>query len=532
MASHGDSLMSSTPKIRGLYDPQWEHDACGIGAIVNISGARDHAIVEHGKQVLLNLMHRGAAGADESTGDGAGILMQLPHEFLAEEADRLGFALPAPKRYGVAMLFLPRDAAVRRKCEELFRRAVEKEGLALLGWRDVPADNRCLGQIARSAEPIVRQAFIGGNGLEDEQLERRLFVVRKRTEHRVGEELGEAAEEFYVPSMSCRTIATRACSWRRSCSNIIPTWPTADPDGPGGRPPALQHQHLPELAAGPAVPHDRPQRRDQHAAGQHQPHPGLREDDVLPGLGRGPFRPVPHPRAGRERLGLLRQLMELLVRAGRSAPHALMMMIPEAFGPRYHISIDKRAFYEYHAAIMEPWDGPAAMVFTDGRLVGGTLDRNGLRPCRYVVTTDGLVVLASEVGRDRVPARADRAEGPASARPHVPGRYARGPDRRRQRGQGQDRPPEALPPLAGAEPDRAAGPVPALEAAPRSIAARFRQRLRAFGYTPGRAADDPRADGRERPGAGGLDGHRHAAGRALEPAASCCSATSSNCSPR
>ncbi len=199
-------MMSVAPKAQGLYDPQWEHDACGIGAIVNISGGRDHAVVEHGKQVLLNLMHRGAAGADESTGDGAGILLQVPHEFFVQEADRLGFGIPAAGGYGVAMLFLPRDPAPRRQCEEVLTAAVEKEELRVLGWRDVPADDRSLGEIARSSEPVVRQVFIAGNGLEDEELERRLFLARKRAERRVAELLGRSGDGFYVASMSCRTI--------------------------------------------------------------------------------------------------------------------------------------------------------------------------------------------------------------------------------------------------------------------------------------------------------------------------------------
>ncbi len=198
--------MSAAPKARGLYDPRWEHDACGIGAVVNISGLRDHAVVEHGKQVLLNLMHRGAAGADESTGDGAGILLQVPHEFFAAETDRLGFPLPTLGGYGVAMLFLPQDPAVRRQCEEVLTAAVAKEELRVLGWRDVPAENRCLGQLARDAEPMVRQMFVAGDGLEGEELERRLFLARKRAERRVAELLGPAGEAFYVPSMSCRTI--------------------------------------------------------------------------------------------------------------------------------------------------------------------------------------------------------------------------------------------------------------------------------------------------------------------------------------
>ena len=203
----------------------------------------------------------------------------------------------------------------------------------------------------------------------------------------------------FTSLMSCRTICYKGMFLAPQLFAYYPDLADGTRhDCPGHRAPALQHQHLPQLAAGPAFPHDRPQRRDQHAEGQRQPPAGLRKDDVLPGSWPATYQNCSRYFSPAAATRPLRQRMELLVRAGRSAPHALMMMIPEAFGPRYHISTDKRAFYEYHAAIMEPWDGPAAMVFTDGRLVGGTLDRNGLRPCRYVVTTDGLVVLASEVG--------------------------------------------------------------------------------------------------------------------------------------
>ncbi len=199
-------MKAALPKAHGLYDPQWEHDACGIGAVVNISGRRDHAIVEYGNQVLLNLMHRGAAGADESTGDGAGILLQIPHGFFRAMAAGLGFQLPDPTHYGVAMLFLPREEAVRRRAEQIVAELVDAAGLKILGWRDVPTENGCLGELARMAEPVMRQVFIGGQGRDDEELERRLYVVRKRIERRVSETLGEAADDFYVPSMSCRTI--------------------------------------------------------------------------------------------------------------------------------------------------------------------------------------------------------------------------------------------------------------------------------------------------------------------------------------
>ena len=387
------------PPARGLYDPQWEHDACGIGAVVNISGRREHVIVEHGKQVLLNLQHRGAAGADESTGDGAGILLQIPHELFAAEAERLQIRLPEEKHYAVGMIFLPTDAKLRAGCEEVLTRAIEEEGLRLLGWRDVPCDNRTLGDIARAAEPVVRQCFVSGEGHEDLALERRLFVARKRAEHRVRNQFGPEAEAFYVTSLSCRTICYKgmflapqlfdyypdladsrmktalAIVHQRYSTNTFPSWKLAQP--------------FRMIAHNGEINTLRGNMNRLQGYEKVMSCPELAED-------LSELFPILEPKGSDS--ASFDNLMELLVRAGRSAPHALMMMIPEAFGQRYHISTDKRAFYEYHAAILEPWDGPAAMVFTDGRLVGGTLDRNGLRPCRYVVTTDGLVVLASEVG--------------------------------------------------------------------------------------------------------------------------------------
>jgi glutamate synthase domain-containing protein 2/glutamate synthase domain-containing protein 1/glutamate synthase domain-containing protein 3 len=407
-----DAMKAAPPKARGLYDPQWEHDACGIGAVVNISGRRDHAIVQYGKQVLLNLMHRGAAGADESTGDGAGILLQIPHGFFRAMAAGSGFQLPDPKRYGVAMLFLPREEAARRRSEQIVAEVLGEAGLNLLGWRDVPTENGCLGELARAAEPVIRQVFIGGQGLEDEALERRLYVVRKRIERRILETLGEAADTFYVPSMSCRTIVYKgmflapqlfayypdladsrvrtalAIVHQRYSTNTFPSWRLAQPFR------MIAHNGEINTLRGNA---NRLQSREQSMAA-----PALTDD-------MSELFPILQP--GGSDSACFDNVMELLVRAGRAAPHALMMMIPEAFGPRYYISTDKRAFYEYHASIMEPWDGPAAMLFTDGRLVGGTLDRNGLRPCRYVVTTDGLLVLASEVGVIEFPPEQIRQKG-------------------------------------------------------------------------------------------------------------------------
>lgn len=386
------------PNAQGLYDPNWEHDACGIGAVVNISGRRDHAIVEHGRQVLLNLMHRGAAGADESTGDGAGILLQIPDEFFRCEAERLGFELPDLESYGVAMLFLPQDADLRRHCEDIFVEQIEATGLKVLGRREVPTDNSCLGNLAKTAEPVVRQVFIDGAGHDGDELERRLYVARKRAERSIRRAFGDEVD-FYVPSMSCRTIVYKgmflapqlfayypdlgdtrvqtalAIVHQRYSTNTFPSWRLAQPFR------MIAHNGEINTLRGNV---NRLQGREKSMVA-----PMLTDDfsELLP---------IIEP-AGSDS-ACFDNTLELLVRAGRSTPHAMMMMIPEAFGPQHHISTDKRAFYEYHASVMEPWDGPAAMVFTDGHIVGGMLDRNGLRPCRYVVTTDGLAVLSSEVG--------------------------------------------------------------------------------------------------------------------------------------
>ncbi len=391
--------MSSYPNAQGLYDPQFEHDACGIGAVVNMSGRRDHAIIEYSKQVLLNLTHRGAAGADNITGDGAGILMQIPHAFFHSLSSQLGFSLPEPNQYGVGMIFLPKNEELRRKCEKILEESVAKEGLKTIGWRDVPTDDSCLGEIAKSSEPFVRQMFISGEGKTDEDLERRLYVARKIAEKRAIKELGDAANDFYVPTMSCRTICYKgmflayqlfayypdlgdermqtalAVVHQRYSTNTFPSWRLAQP--------FRMVAHNGEINTLRGNMNRLTAREKTMSAPQ-----------LIENLSE--LFPVVQP--GGSDSACFDNCMELLVRAGRSAPHSLMMMMPEAFGPRYHISTDKRSFYEYHASIMEPWDGPAAMVFTDGQLVGGTLDRNGLRPCRYVVTTDGLVVLASETG--------------------------------------------------------------------------------------------------------------------------------------
>jgi glutamate synthase domain-containing protein 2/glutamate synthase domain-containing protein 1/glutamate synthase domain-containing protein 3 len=400
------------PTDKGLYEARREHDACGIGAVARINGEAGHDIIRLANQVLLNLQHRGAAGSDESTGDGAGILFGIPHEFFAPAAARCGAALPHAGRYGLAMVFAPTDRPVRLRCEDLLATACAHHGLELLGWRDVPHDSSVLGQLALDAEPVVRQAFIDGAGRRGDELERALYLARKRTERLAREEIGAAACDFYVPSMSCRTVCYKgmflapqlfgyypdlsdermasglAIVHQRYSTNTFPNWRLAQPFR------CIAHNgEINSISGNGSRMRARERRLTSEVLGED-----LR--DLLPVL-----------TPGASDSAMFDNALELLVRAGRTLPHAMMMMVPEAFGTSYHISTDKRAFYEYHAAIMEPWDGPAAMVFTDGRLIGGTLDRNGLRPARYLVTTDGMVVLASEVGVVDVPPEKVRQKG-------------------------------------------------------------------------------------------------------------------------
>ena len=382
----------------GLYEPHREHDACGIGAVVHINGQADHGIVAHARTVLTNLAHRGGTGGDETTGDGAGILVQTPHALLADEMGRARVDLPAAGGYGVGMIFVPQSPQVRRRCEAALAAALSHYGLRIIGWRDVPTDNSCLGAQARQAEPVIRQVFVIGDAPDETTLERRLFMARRRAERLVRRQLGGPADDFYVCSLSCRTLIYKgmfharqlfdyygdltderlttalAVVHQRYSTNTFPSWRLAQPFR------MIAHNGEFNTLSGNA------KRLAANECGMHSNLLGDREDLV----------PVLTP--GGSDSAWFDNVAELLVQAGRSLPHAIMMMIPEAFGAAYHMSRDKREFYEYHAALMEPWDGPAAVLFTDGRVVGGTLDRNGLRPCRFAVTTDGLLVMGSETG--------------------------------------------------------------------------------------------------------------------------------------
>jgi len=396
----------------GLYEQRREHDGCGIGAVVRIDGQPDHSIIEYGNQILLNLRHRGAAGADEITGDGAGILFQIPHDFFAAEADRQGFSLPARGKYGVGMVFGSQDRELRRECDQVLEEAIRYYGMQVSGWREVPTSNACLGKIALQAEPSIKQIFVDGGEQEEELLELKLYLARKRAEKQVRKQLGQKGEDFYVSTLSARTIcykgmfmAEQLCKYypdlsdgrvcsalaivhQRYSTNTLPNWQLAQPMR------CIAHNgEINTLSGNRNWMQARQMKMSSEVFGEHI-------QDLLPIL---------TPQASDS--ACFDNVLELLVRAGRSLPHSIMMMIPEAFGSRYHISTDKRAFYEYYASIMEPWDGPAALVFTDGRIIGGTLDRNGLRPCRWLVTTDGLVIMASEAGVVQFPPEQIRRKG-------------------------------------------------------------------------------------------------------------------------
>jgi len=391
--------MARIQKDCGLYEVKTEHDACGIGAVVNISGKADHSIINYGKEILINLHHRGAAGADETTGDGAGILFQIPHEFFFAQSKKLNINLPQAGKYAVGMIFAPKDEGLRTKCFPILARAIELHGMKILGQRIVPVKPDCLGKIALQAEPHISQIFVETNGFQGAELERKLFLARRKTEKQVRENFGDAGSDFYICSLSGRTICYKGMfmAWQlfayypdladenlksalaivhqRYSTNTFPNWRLAQPFR------CIAHNgEINTLSGNKNCMQTREYKMSCEKFGEYMP-------DVLPVL-----TPEGSDSA------CFDNALELLVQAGRTLPHAMMMMIPEAFGAKYHISTDKRAFYEYHSAIMEPWDGPAAMVFTDGQIIGGTLDRNGLRPCRYIVTTDGLAILASEAG--------------------------------------------------------------------------------------------------------------------------------------
>ena len=392
----------------GLYDPANERDACGVGFVAHIKGHKSHSIVRQALQVLINLQHRGACGCETNTGDGAGILIQMPHRFLRKEADRLGINLPGEGGYGAGLIFLPHDVHRREQIKAIFERIVIEEGQLVLGWREVPTDNRSLGASAVAVQPAFEQFLIGrgplmaapGSSIEaDARFERKLYVIRKRVEHAVQALPPEDRDGFYVVSLASGTLIYKGMLTASQLEAMFPD--LSDPDVESAL--ALVHQRF-STNTFPSWPLAHPYRYVAHNGEINtlrgninwmNAREALLSSDLL-----GPEleKIVPIIQEGGSDSATFDNVLELLVMAGRSLPHAILMMIPEPWQNNESLSPERRAFYEYHSSLMEPWDGPASIVFTDGTVIGAVLDRNGLRPSRYYVTADDLIILASEVG--------------------------------------------------------------------------------------------------------------------------------------
>ena len=401
------------PSPQGLYHPRNEHDACGMGFVASIRGEKSHDIIRKGLEVLINLTHRGAAGCDPETGDGAGILIQVPHVFFARECGELGMQLPEAGAYGVAMCFLPVDKHSRLQCEGALERIAQQEGAAVIGWRDTPVNGDAIGREARNSQPYIEQLFVRRPaGLDEETFERLLYRIRRRCENEIAASDIEGKEDFYLPSFSCRTIIYKglmlapqiekfyfelanplvasalALVHQRFSTNTFPSWKLAHP-----------YRYIAHNGEINTIRGNVSWMNARQSIVSHPLH-GDKIEDLFPVIVSG----------GSDSASL-DNAVEFLYQSGRTLPHVMAMLIPEAWAGNPDMDEDKRAFYEYHASLMEPWDGPAAITFTDGHIIGATLDRNGLRPGRYIVTKDDLVVLASEAGVIDVPAEDVRKKG-------------------------------------------------------------------------------------------------------------------------
>jgi glutamate synthase (NADPH/NADH) large chain len=398
--------MIKRPDRAGLYRNAFEHDSCGIGFVAHLKGRKSHDIIRRGLETLVNMTHRGAEGADSKTGDGAGVMIQVPRDFYLIQ----GYEIPHEGQFGTGLVFLPQDAAEARKCEEVLVQFVSDEGLQLIGFRDVPRDNSTIGDIARKAEPDIRQILVGGDFPQDE-LERKLYIVRKRTEKYIAESGMKQKSFFYIPSLSTRVLVYKgmltsdqlgeyfldlqdkrmqsaiALVHSRFSTNTFPSWDLAQPFR------MLAHNGEINTVKGNRF--------------WMEARESILKSDVLGDLER--IYPVIQP--GMSDSASLDNVLEFLVMSGKSVPYAMSILIPESWNERNPISPELKAFYQYHSTFMEPWDGPASLIFSDGRYIGGMLDRNGLRPSRYVITKDDLIVMGSEVGVQSFPAADVREKG-------------------------------------------------------------------------------------------------------------------------
>ncbi|HWQ90406.1 MAG TPA: glutamate synthase central domain-containing protein, partial [Clostridia bacterium] len=410
----GENRRTGLPAKQGLYDPQNEHDACGVGFVVNVKGRKSHAIVRDALTILINLRHRGACGCENNTGDGAGILVQMPHKFLQQACDEARIPLPDEKAYGCGLVFLPPDLEQRRRCQAEFEKIVREEGQTLLGWRSVPTNNGTLGDTAKAGEPFMGQVFIGrGSQIKDDlAFERKLYIIRRRAENAIRYGHLEYGHWFYVPSLSHRTLVYKGMLMAEQVGTYFPE--LDDPLMQSAL--ALVHSRF-STNTFPSWDRAHPYRFIAHNGEINTLRGNINWvharqalfESTLFGADLKRALPVISPDGSDS--AMFDNCLEMLVLSGRSLPHAMMMMVPEPWQHHESMSDEKKAFYQFHRFLMEPWDGPASISFTDGLRIGAVLDRNGLRPSRYYVTKDDTLVLASEVGVLDIPAENIQSKG-------------------------------------------------------------------------------------------------------------------------
>jgi glutamate synthase (NADPH) large chain len=400
-------MRTERPKQQGLYRPDLEHDNCGIGFVAHLKGVKSHSIIRHGLETLENMTHRGAEGADSKTGDGAGILIQIPRDFFLMQ----GYAIPHEGQFGTGLVFFPQDKMAAKACEDILIKIIDEEGVDFITFRDVPVDNSILGDISRASEPVIKQLMVGGHGMEQDEMERKLYIIRKRVEKKICNSSIKQKDFFYIPSLSTKVLIYKgmltseqlggyftdlrdkrlesaiALVHSRFSTNTFPTWDLAQPFR------MLAHNGEINTVKGNRF--------------WMEARESILKSDKLGDLSK--IYPVIEP--DKSDSASLDNVLEFLVMSGKSLPYAMSILIPESWNDKNPISRELKAFYQYHSTFMEPWDGPASLLFSDGRYIGGTLDRNGLRPSRYVITKKDIMVMGSEVGVQTFPPEDIREKG-------------------------------------------------------------------------------------------------------------------------
>ena len=392
-------MIQVRPDKEGLYRSEFEHDNCGIGFVAHLKGKKSHDIIRRGLETLVNMTHRGAEGADSKSGDGAGVMIQIPRDFFIFQ----GYEIPHEGEFGTGLVFFPRDKSEANKCEEILVQIIHDEGVRLIGFRDVPTDNSTIGEIARETEPVIRQILVGAD-LPQDQLEIKLYIIRKRAEKYIASSSMVQKRYFYIPSLSTKVLIYKgmltseqlgeyfldlhdkrmesaiALVHSRFSTNTFPSWDLAQPFR------MLAHNGEINTVKGNRL--------------WMEARESILKSDKLGDLSR--LYPIIQPDMSDS--ASLDNVLEFLVMSGKSLPYAMSILIPESWNDKNPLSPELKAFFQYHSTFMEPWDGPASLIFSDGRYIGGMLDRNGLRPSRYVITKDDLMVMGSEVGVQSFPA--------------------------------------------------------------------------------------------------------------------------------